>query len=293
MSGYVKLYRSIFDSDAFQGEPFSRREAWIWLVANAAWKPHEHRYKSTMVPIGRGQLPGARKALAKAWGWGEQRVRTYLELLQKLSMISLVSNQQLTIISICNYDKYQQDEIASNQQLTSNQPATNHTEERKEKKERKKYIYPETEASLFDADNSDAAVSVSDSAVRDEVLEAFEAYNATAAECGLPKATKLSAARRAKIKSRLDDYGLDGWKQALANIEKSSFLTGGTSHKFMADLDFLCQPKSFDKCHDGGYGNGRHRKNEERPGMVRMLNRHTGEWFWQPAPTTCGAEAGQ
>lgn len=137
MIGYVKIYRSVFETDAFKKEPFSRREAWIWLVANASWKPHQYRHKSSMVPIGRGQLPGARKALARVWGWGEQRVRTYLDFLVSQSMITLDSNQQLTIITVCNYDKYQADQLDSNQQLTSNQPATNHTEEEKELKEKK------------------------------------------------------------------------------------------------------------------------------------------------------------
>lgn len=49
---------------------------------------------------------------------------------------------------------------------------------------------------------------------------------------------------------------MDGWDRALANIEKSSFLRGRTGRDFRADLDFVCQAKSFGKLHDGGYGNG-------------------------------------
>jgi hypothetical protein len=91
-----------------------------------------------------------------------------------------------------------------------------------------------------------------------QALEAFEAYNATALECGLPQAAKLTPDRQRKIIARLKDYGLDGWKQALANIEKSSFLTGTNDRGWRASLDFLVQPASFAKVHDGGYGNGRH-----------------------------------
>lgn len=91
-----------------------------------------------------------------------------------------------------------------------------------------------------------------------EALEAFELYNATALRCGLPQASKLTPDRQRKIRARLKDFGLDGWKQALANIEKSAFLTGGTDKGFRADLDFVVQAKSFGKLHDGGYGNGRH-----------------------------------
>lgn len=46
--------------------------------------------------------------------------------------------------------------------------------------------------------------------------------------------------------------------QALANIERSSYLTGKNDRGWRADLDFMLQAKSFDRLHDGGYGNGRH-----------------------------------
>lgn len=91
-----------------------------------------------------------------------------------------------------------------------------------------------------------------------EALEAFNAYNAVALRCALPQAAKLTPNRERSIVARLKDYGLDGWHKALANIEKSKFLTGGTDAGFRADLDFVCQAKSFGKLHDGGYGNGRH-----------------------------------
>jgi hypothetical protein len=238
MSGYTKTHRSVFTHDYFAGEEFSRREAWLWMISSAAWKPHRTRHKNKMIPIGRGQLPGARRHLAEVWGWGEQRVRTFIDDLVMEGMITTSSNQQLTIITICNYERFQSAEESSNQQLTSSQPAANHTEERKEVQE----IEKKDSSDLFD-----------------EVAEAFEAYNRTAASCGLPSASKLTADRKTKIKARLKDYGVDGWKQALANIERSGFLTGQNDRGWKADLDFLVSPKSFGKIHDGGFGNGRHR----------------------------------
>lgn len=135
MSGFIKVHRTTFSHELFEGDPFSRRDAWLWLIANAAWKPHRTRHRKKLIPIDRGQLPGARKHLATVWGWGEQRVRTFLSELECEGMVTLASNQQLTIISICNYDTYQSGEKSSNQQLTSFQPASNHTEEGKEVKE--------------------------------------------------------------------------------------------------------------------------------------------------------------
>jgi hypothetical protein len=91
-----------------------------------------------------------------------------------------------------------------------------------------------------------------------DALEAFHLYNATAERCGLPQASKLTPDRKRKLIARLKDFGLEGWRRALANLERSSFLTGGTDAGFRADLDFVLQAKSFARLHDGGYGNGRH-----------------------------------
>lgn len=91
-----------------------------------------------------------------------------------------------------------------------------------------------------------------------DALKAFEAYNATALRCGLQQAARLTPDRQRKLIARLRDYGLDGWTRALANVERSSFLTGKNDRGWRATLDFLLQAQSFGKVHDGGYGNGRH-----------------------------------
>ena len=91
-----------------------------------------------------------------------------------------------------------------------------------------------------------------------EALRAFEAYNATALQCGLPQAAKLTPDRQRRIIARLRDYGVDGWNTALANIERSSFLRGGGPRGWRVDLEFVLQASSFSKLHDGGYGNGHH-----------------------------------
>ena len=99
-----------------------------------------------------------------------------------------------------------------------------------------------------------------------DALKAFEAYNATALRCGLPQASTMSKDRQRKIIARLRDYGLDGWAKALANVEKSSFLTGKNDRGWRANLDWLVGPEKFGKVHDGSYGNGRHA--ETKPAAV-------------------------
>lgn len=93
---------------------------------------------------------------------------------------------------------------------------------------------------------------------RAQALAALNAYNDLAARCALPQAAKLTPARERAIIARLREYGLDGWQQALAMIERSAFLRGRNERNWRADLDFLAQASSFSKVIDGRYGNGAH-----------------------------------
>lgn len=92
----------------------------------------------------------------------------------------------------------------------------------------------------------------------DEVREAFDAWNATAARCSLPIAKGLDDSRRRSIAKRLKEVGLAGWHEALNGVERSAFCRGmrkGADGKvFRADLGFICQAKSFPRLREGFYG---------------------------------------
>ena len=107
MSGYVKIYRSVWDSVEFDGDEFSRREAWIWLVSNAAWKPTTQRDGSRVITVERGQYLASVRQLCDVWGWSKSRVHRFLGALKNRDMIGTVSGTGRTLITICNYDDYQ------------------------------------------------------------------------------------------------------------------------------------------------------------------------------------------
>jgi hypothetical protein len=101
------------------------------------------------------------------------------------------------------------------------------------------------------------------------VSEAFELYNLTAEKCGLPVARVLSPSRADALRSRVKEAGgLDGFKEALANIERSAFLQGNNDRGWKADLKFVCQASSFARLLEGGYGNGVHASPSSRPQTV-------------------------
>src|SRR3546814_991515 len=101
----------------FAREEYSRRDAWVWLIENAAWKPTVARIKGDKVELARGELCFAQRFLAEKWGWSKSRVDRFLKALAEEGMIETRSKigatanhaagQGQSIITICNYDKYQ------------------------------------------------------------------------------------------------------------------------------------------------------------------------------------------
>lgn len=92
----------------------------------------------------------------------------------------------------------------------------------------------------------------------DPVRTAFDLWNETAKRCGLPVAKVLDDARRKAIRKRLESGGLELWRKALAAVEASAFLLGQRPDRdgraFRADLDFVCQARSFKRLIEGFYG---------------------------------------
>lgn len=107
--------------------------------------------------------------------------------------------------------------------------------------------------------------------------EAFDAWNAIAEETSLPVARVLTAARKAGIKSRLADCGgIDEWRRVIAKVRDSPFLRGQNDRGWKADLDFLLQPKSFNRLMDGGYGDRKPSTGDRIAAQHRAIDRALG-----------------
>lgn len=88
----------------------------------------------------------------------------------------------------------------------------------------------------------------------DDVREAFDLWNAMAPGLGLPMAKDLTETRRRAIRKRLAVAGLPGWREALAAVSRSKLCRGDNDRGWKADLDFVCQARSFTRLREGSYG---------------------------------------
>jgi hypothetical protein len=105
--GYIAVDRGLFDNPTFAPERYTEREAWLWMIAEAAWKPCRARVGRAVIALERGQLAFSTRFLATKWRWSESRVRRFLDRLTADALIVALASREATHLSICNYDKYQ------------------------------------------------------------------------------------------------------------------------------------------------------------------------------------------
>lgn len=137
------MHRGWMDDPLFAADPFSRAQAWEFLIHEAAYEGHFQWFNGRRVQVGRGEFCCSERKLAERWRWDRQRVRTFLRQLEKSENITLLVTQGLTHLSITNYDKYQADQPSAkptfqpraNPDLTQGQPTTEEGKEREEGKE--------------------------------------------------------------------------------------------------------------------------------------------------------------
>lgn len=129
--GWIKLHRSIVDWEWF--DDANTLSLWIHLLLKANYKDSTWHG----IEIKRGSMVAGRIELSKMTGISEQSIRTSLAKLKSTNNITIKSTNKYSVISINNYNLYQDTNQLDNQQLTSNQPATNHVLRSKEGKKEK------------------------------------------------------------------------------------------------------------------------------------------------------------
>lgn len=113
------------EDEIFPEEPFTQREAYQWLIMNAAWKDTSHTIGNKEYPVLRGAQYRTIRKLCKEWQWGNTKVRNFLEKLERKHKITTESNTGKTLITLCNYSKFQDRNTESNTQTTHPQHTDN------------------------------------------------------------------------------------------------------------------------------------------------------------------------
>lgn len=243
MSGYVRIHRSLLGHPAFRNE--AETMAFAWLICRASWKPVRVRYKGRAIMLSRGQVAISVRDFADAMDRDKAWIERLLKRLKRETMIATSDETGVNVITICNYADYQAStEVGETLNETAHETGARQPRDTEQGREEGKKEVSKDEATPH---LRLPALPVS---------EAAEAWNEVARRTGWKAIKKLSEPRKAALRARLRDEGLDGWKAALARAHASPFLGGDPPPDFFT-FDWVVKPGNFLKLIEGNYDRNR------------------------------------
>ncbi len=105
--GVFAVDRDIWKDPDFADEPLTEREAFLWLVSEAAWRTHKTRGAHGSVQIDRGEFCHSVRFMAAAWQWSKSRVDRFLKKLCDREIIVDQSRDNEKVYLVRNYNEFQ------------------------------------------------------------------------------------------------------------------------------------------------------------------------------------------
>lgn len=248
LRGWVVLYRP----RPGQFKDLLEQSVFYNLIQEAAHRPTAVVFRGVRHQLERGQCVISVVQFAREFLQTRQSMRTILARLINDERIKINQGHGKagTIVTICNYDKYQLPYRRPNQGL--NQGATKDQPSEQETRERKK------ETTETPTGSHVAALNGCD--LRPSTM--ISLWNDTAGKAGAREAIRVSENTKEQLRRRLKDtFGgkTDQWRAFCIRISQSDFLTGkcrpgpGRKISFRADLAWVLKPANLEKIFSGKY----------------------------------------
>lgn len=268
MDGWIKLYRQLQECPIWYGERFSKGQAWVDLLILANHSDKKIMFNGDFITVKRGQYLTSMVKLSEKWKWNRKTVSSFLKLLENDNMISKVSDNTKTLVTIVNYGIYQSDDEGLGQPIdqpngqpigqqrvspTDNPLDTNKNDKNVKNEEEREELY--TDCSVFSVSDKSDTPKTTQSVRQTEVRRAVEAWNNLAGH-GIPQVSKMASTSRRyqMLSARIAQYGIDEVLRAIEKIKESDFLQG-KKNNFLIKFDWFVKPNNFPKVLDGNYDN--------------------------------------
>jgi hypothetical protein len=122
--GYIKLWRKLQDNKAIYHDS-NCLALLIHLLFMAEWKEgRKVWFNGKELPLMTGQLTTGRKQLAVSVGLSERNIRTCLDKLTKMEIVTIETTSKYSLITILNWETYQQTKDKNDQQTANDRPTT-------------------------------------------------------------------------------------------------------------------------------------------------------------------------
>lgn len=105
MSGWIKTYRSL--ADHWLAEQPEKLGWWVLLLLKVSHEDKKILMGNQLVELKRGQINISFSSLAELWKTSRASAERFVEILEQEQMISREVRRKVSIITICNYESYQ------------------------------------------------------------------------------------------------------------------------------------------------------------------------------------------
>lgn len=114
--GWIKVHRKVMGEYGYFSQEFCKNMAWIDLLMITNYAPGTIHKRGIPVELKRGDLGWSQEELAKRWRWSRGKVIRFISELETKGWIVQQGNNVTTCITIVDYEKYQGDSTANEQQ---------------------------------------------------------------------------------------------------------------------------------------------------------------------------------
>lgn len=204
--GWWRYWRKMQDDPLWEPKrPRTKYEAWLDLISRAKGRPGRELIGYSMIPLNRGQLIFSVKGLATGWKWSRDKTRRFLESQEREGRIRVSwgyvggaskpdtqTDTPYSIITICNYEKYNPLDKKPDTQTDTKPTPTRHS-----------------------SDTSNKEIKKEDTYIA-EIEEIFDAYSKS-----ITQVRSRSDSRKSKIRARLKECGKDYVLRAIENYRRA------------------------------------------------------------------------
>ena len=258
MSGWIKLHRQIQECFLWRiKEPFDKRSAWIDLLLLM-----EHQNKNLMIDgkietIKRGSYMLSIEKLCDRWMWSRNKVKRYLDVLEREHMIVTRRTNKGTLVNVVNYCIYQNQD---KQCEPPHEPTVELADELALEPPDGLPGEPADELQIKNIRNKEDKniyiVSNDTICQTQDVRRVVDKWNELE-KYGIASIKKLSSSsnRYRMLNARIKQFSLDDVLTAIENIKDSSFLQGKSDSRrnWVITFDWFVKPNNFPKVLEGQY----------------------------------------
>lgn len=287
-NGWIKISRNITSHWLWQDA--ERLKWWLDLLFMASWEDKEVLHDAHKFTLHRGQMIASISFLAERWGRNNNTIIKYLKLLEAENMIiRKVLHRQTAIITICNYESYQDkgDKIIDRQidskantivdsineghldslidSITDGITYCNTTTCKQCNNGMVDSIVNGMVDSIVKINirnkeyKEDSSIKSNQDLSLIDTNDFLKFFNAEMDKAGaiIPRLSTMTPQRERFLAARAREAGKEGLAEVVRKAAASDFLNGRNDRGWTADFAWMMRPNNFAKILEGNYDNDR------------------------------------